>query len=68
MKINLLKSAPPSKPNEGLNIVRVATALIIGVHSVRGLLHPADVNDFGEAFSHWGFPFGAFWAWTLVIG
>jgi len=68
MKIDLLKNIPASKPNEGMNIVRVATALIIGVHSVRGLLHPGDVNDFGEAFSHWGFPVGVLWAWVLVIG
>jgi len=68
MKIDLFKSIPASKPDEGMNIVRVAIAIIIGVHSVRGLLHPADVNDFGEAFSHWGFPFGALWAWALVIG
>ena len=68
MKIDLLKSIPAPRPNEGMHIVRVATALIIGVHSVRGLLHPADVNDFGEAFSHWGFPVGVLWAWALVIG
>ena len=68
MKIDLFKSIPASKPNEGMNIVRVTIAVIIGVHSVRGLLHPADVNDFGEAFSQWGFPAGALWAWALVIG
>jgi putative oxidoreductase len=68
MKIDLFKNIPASKPEEGMRIVRVATALIIGVHSLRGLLHPGDVNDFGGLFSQFGLPFGALWAWAVVIG
>jgi len=68
MKIDLLKNIPASKPNEGMNILRVTTALIIGVHAVRGLLHPGDVNDFGEVLGQLGFPVGALWAWAVVIG
>jgi putative oxidoreductase len=68
MKIDLFKNTPASKPDEGMRIVRVATAIIIGVHAVRGLLHPGDVNDFGGLFSQLGLPFGALWAWVVVIG
>ncbi|MCB1050639.1 MAG: DoxX family protein [Acidobacteria bacterium] len=51
----------------GLTIVRVAIALIIAVHPLHGLLHPADINGFGGFLSSQGLPFGVALAW-LTIG
>lgn len=66
METNLFKSIPV-RPVEGLNIVRIAIALVLIVHAVHGLINPADIQSLGEALSSDGFPLGVVLAWSIVL-
>jgi len=67
METNLFKSAPVYKPEQGLNIVRIAIALILIVHAIHGLINPGDITELGEALSSDGFPLGVVLAWSIVL-
>jgi putative oxidoreductase len=58
---------PPANAGRGIDIIRNAVAVIICVHSVHGLMHPADLTDFGQALTERGFPFGVVLAWTIMF-
>jgi len=60
-------NAPPGNSVRGVDIIRVAVACIVSVHSIHGLMNPADLTDFGHALSSRGFPFGVVLAWTIMF-
>ena len=60
-------NAPPGNSVRGIDIIRIAVALILSTHCIHGLLNPADVNDFGQALSSRGFPIGVALAWTIMF-
>jgi putative oxidoreductase len=57
--------APP-RPAQGLDIVRIVVAIVLGVHSVYRIL-AGDVHGFGEFLSSLGFPFGVAFAWFVTL-
>lgn len=56
----------PSDSHRGLDIVRLATAGILIVHPIHGLLHPGDIIGFGGFLSESGLPFGIGLAWLII--
>ncbi len=59
--------APPGNPVRGVDIIRIAVALILSVHAIHGLLYPANLTDFGQYLGSIGFPFGVALAWALMF-
>ena len=52
---------------QGLEIVRLAAALILVIHPVGGLRDPAALDDLGAYFSSIGFPFGVTLVWSAMF-
>jgi polyisoprenoid-binding protein YceI/uncharacterized membrane protein YphA (DoxX/SURF4 family) len=65
MQKNWFKT-PSSQPGRGLDIVRVATALLLLVHSAFRLID-GDTNGFGEYLGSI-FPLGVPLAWLITVG
>ena len=59
--------APPGNPVRGVDIIRVAVALMLSVHAIHGLLFPAKLTGFGNYLGSVGFPFGVALAWTIMF-
>jgi putative oxidoreductase len=53
--------------HQGLDIIRVASALILITHPLHGVIDPAGLRDFGHALEKMGFPFGVFLVWTTMF-
>lgn len=51
----------------GLDVVRVASALILIIHPIGGLRNPAGLNDLGAYFGSIGFPFGVALVWSAMF-
>lgn len=51
----------------GLDIVRVAAALILSTHPLHGVFHPAGLRGFGHQFDSSGFHYGLQLVWTLMF-
>jgi putative oxidoreductase len=60
-------NAPAARPARGLDIVRVAIALVLSVHAIHGLAFPANLTGFGQYLGSLGFPFGVVLAWALMF-
>lgn len=56
-----------SAARRGLEVVRVAVALILIIHPIGGLRDPAGLNDLGLYFSSIGFPFGVALVWSAMF-
>ncbi|MEO6633371.1 MAG: DoxX family protein [Mucilaginibacter sp.] len=57
---------PSSRPNRGLDIVRIVVALVLSVHSITRIIG-GDVNGFGEFLGSIGFPLGVALAWFITL-
>jgi putative oxidoreductase len=51
----------------GLEVIRVAAALILVIHPFGGLRDPAGLHDLGLYFSSIGFPFGVPLVWSVMF-
>ncbi len=60
-------NAPQSGSVRGIDIVRIAVAIILSVHGFHGVAHPNDVVGFGGYLSSIGLPFGVALAWLIMI-
>lgn len=47
--------------------VRIASALILSAHPLRGLAHPANLRALGQGMSPIGFPFGVQLVWMTML-
>jgi len=52
---------------QGLEVIRLAAALILVIHPLGGLRDPAGLNDLGAYFSSIGFPFGVALVWSAMF-
>ena len=59
--------APPGNPVRGVDIIRVAVALMLSVHAIHGLMFPAKLSGFGNYLSSVGFPLGIALAWAIMF-
>ena len=59
--------ASPGNTVRGVDIIRIAVALILSVHAIHGLLFPAKLSGFGQYLGSVGFPFGVALAWTIMF-
>jgi putative oxidoreductase len=63
--------APVSDSRRGLDIVRIAVALVQVVHPLHGLWSGgkwgADIVGFGHFLAGHGLPFGVFLAWSVIV-
>jgi putative oxidoreductase len=59
-------NSPSSQPGQGLAIVRIATALLLMVHSAFRLID-GDTNGFGQYLGTI-FPLGVALAWLITLG
>ena len=55
-----------NEPEQGLNIIRFAVAIILSVHSVSRIIK-GDVSGFGLYLTSVGFPFGVALAWFITL-
>lgn len=60
-------SGSPNFSIRGLELIRVAVALVLVTHPIHGLLHPADITGFGGFLGQIGFPFGVALAWLTIL-
>ncbi|NWG52530.1 MAG: DoxX family protein [Hydrogenophilaceae bacterium] len=51
----------------GLELVRIATAILILIHGAFRALNEGYVPGFGEWLETQGFPHGLYWAWAVTI-
>lgn len=51
----------------GLDIVRMVVAIILLLHPLHGLIHPADIRGFGQFLASRGFPMGVGLAWAVIL-
>jgi len=58
---------PADNASRGIDLIRIAVALILSAHCIHGLANPADLTDFGHALSSRGFPFGVVLAWAIMF-
>ena len=57
---------PSSRPDRGLDIVRIVVALVLSVHSISRIIN-GDVAGFGEFLGSIGFPLGVALAWFITL-
>jgi len=55
-----------SRPDRGLDLVRIVVAILLGIHSVSRIL-AGDVPGFGEFLGSIGFPLGVALAWFITV-
>jgi putative oxidoreductase len=58
----------PVEARTALELVRVASALILGAHSVHALFHPDDVRVLADALASHGVPATKAVSWVVVLG
>ena len=52
--------------SQGLDTVRVGSALVLLMHPLHGIFDPAGLRGFGQGLEHLGFPQGLLLVWTLM--
>jgi putative oxidoreductase len=52
---------------QGLDVIRVGSALVLLMHPLHGVLDPAGLRGFGHGLESLGFPFGLFLVWTTKL-
>ena len=55
-----------SRPTVGLDIVRIAVALVLSVHSIFRIIE-GHVSGFGRSLGSYGFPLGIGLAWLITL-
>jgi hypothetical protein len=58
----------PIEARTALELVRVASVLILGAHSVHALVHPDDVRVLADALASHGVPASKALSWGVVLG
>lgn len=58
--------SPSSRPDRGLDIIRIVVALVLSVHSITRIIG-GDVAGFGEFLGSIGFPLGVALAWLITL-
>ena len=59
-------TTPSSRPDRGLDIIRITVALVLSVHSITRIIG-GDVAGFGEFLGSIGFPMGVALAWLITL-
>jgi len=55
-----------SRPDRGLDLVRIVVAVLLAIHSISRMIH-GDVPGFGEYLGSVGFPMGVALAWFITL-